>query len=73
MKSNPAPDDKANRLRIYKSFEEAAEEEAYAAAQQTPVERLRQTFEPILRVYGVTREELNERRGKPRLHITRRK
>ncbi len=54
------------KLRIYKSFEEAAEAEALADSLQSPVERIRETVELILRVYGVTREQLKDRK---KLHI----
>jgi hypothetical protein len=60
---------KKMKLRIFHSFEEAAEAEALADAQQTPVERLRETVELILKVYGVTREQLKARNRKLHLHI----
>jgi hypothetical protein len=47
---------------FFSSFEE---EEQYRLQQMLkipPVERIRLTVELILRVYGVTREELNERK-----------
>ncbi len=56
------------KIRIFKSFEEAEEAEAMEIARQSPVERLRETVERILRVYGVTREQLKARDKK--LHIT---
>ncbi len=60
------------RLRIFKSFEEAAEADAADIANQAPVERLRETVELILRVYGVTREQLKARDKKFHINITRR-
>ena len=61
------------RLRIYNSFEEAAEAEARDAAEQSPIERIRETVELILRVYGVTREELMARKKTRRITIIRSK
>ncbi len=55
------------KLSVFRSFEEAAEAEALADARQIPQERIKETVELILRVYGVTREELKARRNK--LHI----
>ncbi len=52
------------KLRIFKSFEEADEAEARDAAIQSPVERIRETVELILRVYGVSREQLMSRTKK---------
>ena len=50
------------KIRIYYSFEEAAEAEAFASAEQSPEDRIRETVELILRVYGVSREELKSRK-----------
>ena len=61
----PKPSDGVKRgvnLRNYKSFDEAAEAEALDAARQSPEERLRETVDLILRVYGVTEAELAARR-----------
>lgn len=58
---------KGMKLRVFHSFEEAEEAEAYAVSQQPPLERIRETVELILRTYGVTQEQLNNRRKK--LHI----
>ncbi|MES2703143.1 MAG: hypothetical protein V4649_10915 [Bacteroidota bacterium] len=57
------------RISIFTSFEDAARAEALVAAQQSPIERLRETVELILRVYGVTREELNNRKKSNRITI----
>ena len=46
------------RIRVFKSFEEAKEYEIQQIIEQDPIERLRNTVNLILRVYGVTREEL---------------
>ena len=59
------------KIRIYTSHEERAAAEAAESAGQTPVERLRETVELILRVYGVTREELAARKKSKRITITR--
>jgi hypothetical protein len=59
------------KLRVFKSWEEAEDAEAAAAALRTPVEQIRDTVALILRVYGVTQEELNKRRGKLRIKILR--
>jgi hypothetical protein len=56
-------------LRIYKSFEEQAEAETAEVALQPPLERIRETVELILRVYGVTREQLNNRKRSNRINI----
>ena len=66
------PPKRKMNLRIYKSFEEAAEAEARAAAMKPPMEGLRDTVELILRVYGVTREQLIKRRNKMHINIIRR-
>ena len=52
---------KKERLRIFHSFEEAEETELQKAANQKPVERLRETVELILRIYGFSRQQLLER------------
>jgi len=59
------------KIRIFKSFEEAEEAEAMDIAQQSPAERLRETVERILRVYGVTREQLVARHKKLHINIIR--
>lgn len=55
------------KLRIFSSFEKANEADAMDAAMQAPMDRIRDTVQLILRVYGVTEELLEKRRGK--LHI----
>ena len=57
------------KLRIFKSFEEAAEAEAQDAALRTPEQRIKDTVELILRVYGVTREEIKARNKKLRINF----
>lgn len=57
------------KLRVYKSFEEQAADEAAEAAKQSPLERIRETVELILRVYGVSREELKKRKKSNRIKV----
>ena len=61
------------KLRVYQSFEEAAKAEAAVAAAKSPVDAIRETVQLILRVYGVTQEELNMRREKMHINIIRSK
>jgi hypothetical protein len=46
------------RIRFYSSVEEMEQASIASALSQTPIERIRETVELILRVYNVTREEL---------------
>jgi len=57
-------------LHRYKSFDYAAE--ALNAARRSPEERLRETVELILRVYGLTEAKLAARRKKLSLTTIRR-
>ena len=57
------------RIRIYKSFEEQAADEAAEVAAQPPLQRIKETVELILRVYGVTREDLINRKRSNRINI----
>ena len=59
---------KGMKLRIFNSWEEAAAADAQDAIRQSPIDRIRETVALILRVYGVTEDDLRKRRGK--LHIT---
>jgi hypothetical protein len=59
------------KLSVFKSWEEAEEAAAKAISLQSPVERIRETVALILRVYGVTQEELNNRRKKLHIKILR--
>jgi len=61
------PGDK--KIRIYTSFDEQAAAEAADVAKQPPMERIKETVELILRVYGVTREQLNNRKRSNRINI----
>lgn len=58
---------KGMKLRVFHSWDDAAKAEATDALRQSPVERIKETVALILRVYGVTQEQLNSRRKK--LHI----
>ena len=66
-------DVRKRRVRIFGSFEEAAEAEAQDTVRQSPVERIKETVELILRAYGVTREDLKTRERKHHVTIIRRK
>ena len=59
------------RIRIFTSFEEAAEAEALAAAEKSPIQRLRDTVQLIMRVYGLTEEDLRNRKRSNRIKIIR--
>jgi len=66
------PERRRLKLCIFDSFEAAAEADAEDAAKKSPLEGLRETVELILRTYGVTREQLIERRKKMHITIIRR-
>ena len=57
------------KLRIYNSHEAAAADEAKTVSLQSPVERIRETVELILRVYNVTRTQLNLQKKNNRITI----
>ncbi len=48
--------------RFFSSFEEEEQYHLQQVLKIPPVERIRQTVELILRVYGVTRQQLKERK-----------
>jgi CRISPR-associated endonuclease Csn1 len=48
--------------RFFSSFEEEEKYRLQQVLKIPPVERIRQTVELILRAYGVTRQQLNERK-----------
>ncbi len=62
-----------NKLQFFNSFEEASQSEAKYIISQSPIERLRQTIELILRAYNVTRQNLRERKSSNRITIMRTK
>jgi hypothetical protein len=64
------PAKKGLKLRVYQSHEEAALAEASDAALQQPIERIRETVSLILRVYGVTQQQLKSTRKKLHINIT---
>jgi CRISPR-associated endonuclease Csn1 len=59
--SEPLSHYRKSAIKIFHSFEDAEKEEIKATRNETPVERLRETVELILRAYNVTREELKKR------------
>jgi len=62
---------KGKEVRFFHSFEEQAAAEAEDAANRTPIERIRDTVQLILRAYGVTQEELNMRTRSNKIKITK--
>ena len=58
-------------LRVFNSFKEAEDYDIQQTLKQDPVERIRETVELILRVYGFTRAELNQRPPDNTLKIIR--
>lgn len=59
-------------LKIFSSFEEAEVFQIKSILKQSPAERIRDTVELILRIYGVTREQLKERKSDNKITILRR-
>jgi hypothetical protein len=62
-----------NRIKIFNSLEESEQDKINYIINQSPVERLRQTVELILRVYNVTRESLKEKKHSKRINIIKAK
>ena len=62
-----------NRIHFFNSFEDASRDEAKFIINQSPIDRLRQTVELILRVHNVTRQDLKERKSSNRITIIRTK
>lgn len=60
-----------NNIRVYTSFDAAAKGELADVLKQSPSERIRETVQLILRVYGVTQEELNGRTRNMKITIVR--
>jgi hypothetical protein len=56
------------QLHSFASFDEAARSDFFAAARQSPLDRIRETVQLILRAYGVTEADLRKRRKQ--LHLT---
>ncbi|MEJ5995427.1 hypothetical protein WG904_13450 [Pedobacter sp. Du54] len=57
------------RIKIYKSLEESKKDDVNYIINQSPIERLRQTVDLILKVYNVTRESLKQRKRSNRITI----
>lgn len=60
-----------NNLSVYTSFDDAAKRELADVLKQSPEDRIRETVQLILRVYGVTQEELNKRKRNMKITIVR--
>jgi len=58
-------------LHIFQNIEEMEEAKYLEISKLDPIERLAKTVELILRVYGVTREDLDNRVRSNRITITR--
>jgi hypothetical protein len=58
-----------NKIHVFNSFEAAKEKEIQDIIKQSPVDRLRQTVELILRAYNVSREDLKNRTATRRIRI----
>ena len=58
-------------LKIYNSFEEQEDDQRKYSASLTPIERLRQTVELIIRSYGYTRESLKSQDSDNKVTITK--
>lgn len=58
------------RIRFYKNVGEMEDAGIAASLAQTPVERIRETVELILRVYNVTRAELASRPRSRKIKFT---
>ncbi len=52
---------KKHRIKFFKSFEEQELYELEQVIQQEPIDRVRETVDLIIRIYGFTRETLMER------------
>jgi CRISPR-associated endonuclease Csn1 len=57
-------------IRFFQSFEEAEDFESRTIAFQDPIHRIHDTVALILRAYGITREQLNERFRDNKIHFT---
>lgn len=62
----------SHSIKIFSSFEEAEIFQIKSILKQSPAERIRDTVELILRVYGFTREQLKERKSDNKITILRR-
>mgnify|MGYP001257705167 CR=1 FL=1 len=57
------------KIKIYNSYDQMEELQLKQALRKDPLTGLRETVELILRVYGVTREDLNKRTRENRIRI----
>ncbi len=69
--NEPSVSYSGNNIRVYTSFDDAAKGELADILKQSPEDRIRETVQLILRVYGVTQEELNERTRNMKITIIR--
>ena len=60
---------KGKTVRIFHSFAEAEAAEDEEAANKSPIQRIRDTVQLILRTYGVTQEMLNKRKHDHKITI----
>ena len=61
-----------DELKIYNSFEKQEDDQRKHSASLTPLERLKQTVELIIRSYGYTRESLKNLETDNKVTITKR-
>lgn len=60
--NEPAVEYKRREFKFFTSFEEMDEYDRLQTLKQSPEKRLQETVELILRVYGLTRESLKNRK-----------
>ena len=58
-----------SHIKIFHSFEDAEKDEIKTALTQTPIERIKETVELILRAYNTTREDLKNRSSSKTIKI----
>ena len=58
------------KLKVFHSHEEMENDRLRVAAEMDPMEGIAQTTELILRVYGLTREQLSQRLWPDKITIT---
>ena len=62
----------SHSFKIFSSFEEAEIFQIKSILKQSPAQRIKDTVELILRAYGLTREQLKERKRDHKITILRR-
>lgn len=67
--NEPATPYGSNRLRIFESFQQVDDFELRQSVAQNPEERIRETVQLIMRVYGVTEETLLKRKRNNKVTI----